>query len=221
MSLHPDIAAVLAGESDGCIVCGDCREVMADMPDKCVDAVVTDPPWNCGYFGAGDDVEWVQYKNTLREWLHASDMCDGQCWFLSTKSIAYVADLFVGWVPFASIKNFSQMGTTTLPNCWDIAFIRDRQKEYKKNGRNWFLSNTAGMSKERTGHPTPRTIDVMLYIIGMFSWSIILDPFCGSGTTCVAAKQLGRRYIGIEIDPKYCEIARERVRNTAKPLFQM
>ncbi len=42
--------------------------------------------------------------------------------------------------------------------------------------------------------------------------SIILDPFAGSGTTCVAAKQLGRKYIGIEINPDYIKIAKERLK---------
>ena len=54
------------------------------------------------------------------------------------------------------------------------------------------------------------------------SWcggDIILDPYCGSGTTCVAAKKLGRRYIGIEIDEKYAAIARSRIASTPKPLF--
>jgi len=49
--------------------------------------------------------------------------------------------------------------------------------------------------------------------------SIILDPYCGSGTTCVAAKKLGRRWIGIEIDEKYAAIARARIASTPKPLF--
>ena len=51
-----------------------------------------------------------------------------------------------------------------------------------------------------------------------FPNEIILDPFCGSGTTCVAAKNLGRRYIGIEIDPGYADIARGRIARTPEPL---
>ena len=47
---------------------------------------------------------------------------------------------------------------------------------------------------------------------------IILDPFMGSGTTGVAAIQLGRRFIGIEIDPKYFDIACKRIENTPAPL---
>lgn len=47
---------------------------------------------------------------------------------------------------------------------------------------------------------------------------IVLDPFVGSGTTCVAAKKLGRHYIGIEINPEYCKYAEERIRNTEPTL---
>ena len=42
--------------------------------------------------------------------------------------------------------------------------------------------------------------------------NLVLDPFCGSGTTCVAAKKLGRRYIGIDISEEYCQIARDRIK---------
>ena len=53
----------------------------------------------------------------------------------------------------------------------------------------------------------------MLYLVATHSNldSLILDPFCGSGTTCVAAKMLGRRYIGIDISEEYCQIARQRL----------
>jgi len=69
-------------------------------------------------------------------------------------------------------------------------------------------------------HPTEKPVDLMLQVI-KWTKGVILDPFCGSGTTCVAAKKLGRRYIGIELDPKYAEIARQRVKSTPKPLFDM
>jgi DNA modification methylase len=190
------------------LICGDCLEVLPTLGK--VDAVVTDPPWNCGYFGAGDDIEWSEYKQLLKLWLDAAQaIASGQAWFLSTKSIAYVSDLFGDYKPFASVKNFSQMTPSSLPNCWDIAFIKST--EYLGNGRNWFLCNTAGMLQERTGHPTPRTVDVMEYVLGMHGWQTILDPFMGSGTTGVACVRTGRKFIGIELDAKYFEIAKRRI----------
>ena len=63
-------------------------------------------------------------------------------------------------------------------------------------------------------HPTQKPVELMAWLIKTYSNpnQLILDPFCGSGTTCVAAKMLGRRYIGIEISEKYCEIARMRLK---------
>lgn len=71
------------------------------------------------------------------------------------------------------------------------------------------------------GHPAPFPLELPSRCIEFFTapGMIILDPLCGSGTSCVAAKKLGRRWIGIEIDEGYCEIARERVASTPKPLF--
>lgn len=190
---------------------GDCLKVLPTLTG--IDAVVTDPPWNCGYFGKSDAVDWHTYRETLKDWLITADpVAAGQCWFLSTKSIAHVSDLFADFKPFASVKNFSQMTRKSLPNCWDIAWIKSAPGEYMANGRNWFLANTAGMLRERTGHPTPRTVDVMAYILGMFSWRSICDPFTGSGTTGVACVNLGRKFIGIEIDPGYFEIAKARIK---------
>ena len=70
-------------------------------------------------------------------------------------------------------------------------------------------------SKEpRVGHPTQKALEVMKWCIASFSkpGDTILDPFLGSGTTAVAAKLLGRNYIGIEQDEEYVAMARERLR---------
>jgi DNA modification methylase len=63
-------------------------------------------------------------------------------------------------------------------------------------------------------HPTQKPILLFEKILEDYTnlHDLILDPFCGSGTTCIAAKKLGRRYIGIEISEEYCQIARERLR---------
>lgn len=70
-------------------------------------------------------------------------------------------------------------------------------------------------------HPTPKPIELMMYFIRLHSdkRDIVLDPFCGHAPTCVAAKQLGRKYIGIEISAEYADIARRRLRSTEEPLF--
>jgi site-specific DNA-methyltransferase (adenine-specific) len=74
--------------------------------------------------------------------------------------------------------------------------------------------------KETRYHPTQKPVRVMSYILERYTshGDVVFDPFCGSGTTLVAAKMLGRRFIGIDIEKKYCDIAEERLRNTTPPL---
>jgi len=191
---------------------GDCLEFMKTLPDKSVDAVITDPPWNMDYF-KDDKKSWTEYTKWLEIIKTESErVCISGVWiFQSTKSIPYTAEIFDGYMPFAAVKNFSQMTPKSLPNCWDIAYYKI-YSGYKGNGRNWFKCDTAGMMKERTGHPTPRSLDVMKYIVEMFDWSTILDPFMGSGTTGVACVQTGRNFIGCEIDPEYFAIAEKRIK---------
>ena len=68
---------------------------------------------------------------------------------------------------------------------------------------------------EKNSHPTVKPIKLMTYLITMGSreGDVVLDPFCGSGTTCMAAKMLKRRYIGMELSPEYREIAMKRIEN--------
>jgi site-specific DNA-methyltransferase (adenine-specific) len=215
---------------------GDCRDVLPSVSG--FDAVVTDPPWNMTFFdevarksaalqakrtragigATGDGEQWEAYREWIKPIVGAlSHRCDGQVWFLSTKCLPYVADLFVGYQAFAAVKTFSQMTPKRLPNCWDVAFVRDNEQKYMGNGRNWFVCNTAGMMTQRTSHPTPRSEDVMRYVVGMFDWKTVLDPFAGSGTTLLAAKLEARQAVGIEIEERYCEIAANRLRQKVLP----
>jgi len=72
-------------------------------------------------------------------------------------------------------------------------------------------------SAKQVGHPAPFPVELPSRLIRLYSWkdAVVLDPFCGSGSTCVAAAQLGRSWIGVDIDEGYVELARRRVATEA------
>ena len=87
-------------------------------------------------------------------------------------------------------------------------------------GRDEFMAGTLSIweippeSAKRVGHPAPFPVALAERVVHLFSYvgDVVLDPFAGSGTTCVAAAQHGRRYVGFDIDPAYCALAEARVR---------
>jgi len=69
----------------------------------------------------------------------------------------------------------------------------------------------------QTGHPTPKPVALMEIVVGASPAGSIADPFAGSGSTLLAAKMLGRRAIGVEVEERYCAIAAERLAQDALP----
>ena len=69
------------------------------------------------------------------------------------------------------------------------------------------------VNAKRIGHPAPFPIELPHRLINLYSYEgdVVLDPFCGSGSTCIAAKQNGRNYIGYDINPKYIELSERRL----------
>lgn len=94
-----------------------------------------------------------------------------------------------------------------------------KSKFNKSDGKNERFDGAVSTPRRNT-HPTVKPIRLMAYLIelGCPRNGVVLDPFVGSGTTCIAAKQLGRRYIGIEIDRKYHALAEARVAAYPQPL---
>ena len=77
----------------------------------------------------------------------------------------------------------------------------------------WNVNQVKNVSKKEINHPCVMPLEVMKNIVGILPDDItVLDPFMGSGTTGVACAELGRKFIGIEIEPEYFELAQERIK---------
>jgi site-specific DNA-methyltransferase (adenine-specific) len=105
------------------------------------------------------------------------------------------------------------------------SFSRSSHDQISTIERDEFLEWTKSVwtfptvSAKKIGHPAPFPLELPLRLISLYSFQgdIILDPFCGSGTTCQAAKQLNRRYLGYEVNPEYVKLAEERLAKSPDP----
>jgi site-specific DNA-methyltransferase (adenine-specific) len=104
-----------------------------------------------------------------------------------------------------------------------IVFVKDDFSRPDKGvsdiDKEEFMSSTLSIwnitpeSAKKVGHPAPFPVELASRVIRLYSYvdDVVLDPFAGSGAACVAAKNLGRRYIGYEIVPEYCELCEHRL----------
>ena len=85
----------------------------------------------------------------------------------------------------------------------------------------WYYEQVKNVSSEKVGHPCQLPLEMMLRIVQMVTpeKGLVIDPFCGSGTTLVAAKKLGKNWIGIESDETYTKKYQERLDCTRSDLF--
>ena len=197
----------------------DCREVLPTLGP--VDLVLTDPPYGIGYakYESHDD-DPAKYEELLQRVIPAAESLLDNGWFcvFQTAKLAYMWSQWFGnkWRLIALPKTFVQIlpgkgptWATDYALLWPIG----EPKTEPGTGRDWYVCETSDMSKRPKGHPCPRPLNGIKYLTGCLSVAgdLIIDPFMGSGTTLVAAKQLGRRAIGIEIEERYCEIAAKRL----------
>jgi DNA modification methylase len=85
----------------------------------------------------------------------------------------------------------------------------------------WTFSRVCGTFKERIGdHPCqmPEALLERVILASSNKGDLLLDPFCGTGTTLAAAQKLGRNYVGIDVSPRYCEISRARLQQAYLPV---
>ena len=215
---------------DATLYLGDCLEVMAAWP-PCfrVGSVITDPPFGIGFKYESHDDDYSAYEDFLTERIAAAREKSApgavHCWFQAMKRCGDFHKWFpAGWRIYAAAKNFVQIRPCAMQYAYDPVIVWwEPGEQYKSGrGRDFFVANTAGVISDPTnlekGHPAPRPLDQMVELIGNYSRpeDAVLDPFMGSGTTGVACMNLGRKFIGIEIEPKYFDIACERIENAQR-----
>lgn len=217
------------------IFCGDCRDVLPTLPK--VDLVLTDPPYNIGSpqrisdmrtggrliggdFGTFDNGaitpdEWFPLvpKTVVVSFYGSRQM---HRLIQAAENAAYEVIQDFHWC-----KSNPPVPMRSVGFSWGVEsgyVFRPAGTKHKHNNDagicpNYKISPLCA-GAERTDHATQKPLKVMKWLVNHWSFpeQTILDPFMGSGTTLVAAKLLGRRAIGIEINEDYCRIAVERLR---------
>ena len=245
------------------ILQGDCIAEMARLPDKSVDMIFADPPYNLQLGGdlfrpegsrvdAVDD-EWdkfeslTTYDNFTREWLEQARRIlkdDGTIWVIGSYHNIYRVGALLQDADFWILNDVVWRKANPMPNFRGTRFTnahetliwcaKDEKARYTFNYRamkalnddlqmrsDWLLPICAGGERVKgedgsKAHPTQKP-EALLYRILLACTKpgdVVLDPFFGTGTTGAVARRLGRRWIGIEREPSYVKVARERIAST-------
>lgn len=124
------------------------------------------------------------------------------------------------WVKPDSAPQFTGDRPGQGYECISVAWCGEGRSRWNGGGRRGVFTHCIGVHKDKKAnpHPTQKPLPLMLELIELFTnpGELVVDPFCGSGTTGVAAIRLGRRFIGLEVDPTYAALARERLEAESK-----
>ena len=199
------------------LYCGDCREVLPTLPK--VDLILTDPPYGIGEAAGknksrGKLAVAKDYGNDEWDNEPIDDELLGLTIAAGTNAIIFGGNYFnvppsPCWLVWDKENGASDFADCEL--AWTNLQKAVRLKRFMWNGM------LRANNEQRGDHPTQKPIGVMRWCIDQAgNPHTILDPFMGSGTTGVAAVQMGRRFIGIEREPKYFDIAVRRIEDAQR-----
>jgi site-specific DNA-methyltransferase (adenine-specific) len=194
------------------ILHGDCREILPGLPK--VDAVITDPPYGVSFEGKN-----TKHTRRIDEGYTVSDSDIGVDVVRLALAFAARGLVFPGIRLMFKYPEPDDIGAVYCPSGagigrWGFTCFHPVLFYGKRPGAGCYPAGIESFdTAEKNGHPCPKPLRWMKWAVGLASMEgeTILDPFMGSGTTLVAAKNLGRKAIGIEIEERYCEIAAKRL----------
>lgn len=189
------------------LYCGDCRDILPTLGT--FDAVVTDPPYGLGERMKGGTWGAKEHNKGFLKWdLHANQDWIDDIMKQAVPSIIWGANYYIVppsrcWLIWNKVNAVPTMADFEM--AW-TNFDKPAKRIDLPVGRVEF------------GHPTQKPLNLMKWCVSHLpeSAGTILDPFMGSGTTGVAAVQMGRKFIGIELDPDYFKVACKRIEDAQR-----
>jgi len=210
----------------------DCYQAIKQIPDKSIDLIVTDPPYELETRGAGfhkqrdycDEIQDFGLANgvtdtLLSEFIRVMSKVNIYI-FCNKNQLKQYFDFFSDYNCDLLIwHKTNPIPTVNNKYLSDVEYIFfAREKGVKLNGKydalsKVYTSQTNTKDKKLFNHLTPKPLPLVKRFVENSSAEndVVLDPFCGSGTTPVACKDLNRRYIGFEINPQFYKIAKDRL----------
>lgn len=191
---------------------GDCRTIRAWLA---ADVLLTDPPYGVAYISnrsyrgpsapiAGDGDVTLRDR-TLALWGDGPALVFGSWRAARPDSTRHLLIWDKGDNP--------GMGDLGLPwgNSFEMIFVLGTGWTGRRRTNVLSFPMLSAGSSDRPNHPTPKPVGLIENLLARCPAGVIADPFMGSGTTLVAAKNLGRKAIGVEIEERYCEMAARRL----------
>lgn len=226
------------------IICGDALQTLKTIPDNCIDLVVTDIPYkikvshSAGAFGVKKKMHYKNELEILSEGI-SDDVLIELCRvmkkiniyiFCSKAQIPQMLDFFLSkkcnWqiITWHKTNAIPACGNSYMPDTEYCLFFREKGVFVggsPKTKATYYITPTNKGDKLKYKHPTIKPLHIIKNFIinSSAEGDIVLDPYIGSGTTAVAAKELKRHYIGIEKEEKYCKVANERLKIKQISLF--
>lgn len=219
---------MLEGRRRWCVVQGDSRIFLRGLRGGQVAHVITDPPYDEDTHtrarstkGGGSDIPIdfppLDDPRVALEWLRVA-----RRWVLAFCALEMLGDYkrAVGRARWARAGVWARpdgtpqlSGDRPAQGAEGIAVMHAAGEKLRWNGGGSRGLWTHGVERVERHHPTPKPIELMLELVRLFTdkGDVVLDPYCGSGTTGVACLRLGRRFIGFELDPKHAATARARL----------
>lgn len=214
---------------------GDCRDV---LPTITAEALITDPVWPNSIFPLVRDpqqllAEALAVAQVARIVIQLGVDSDprflsavpGRWPFIRLCALDYALPnpkgriLYGGDIGYV-FGAFPQLpkGKRLLPGRYVSGQVDKSKSRGSWSGKNKRYTRSRAECYQQLDHPAPRRLDHVRWLVGWFGGESLVDPFVGTGTTLVAAKRLGIRSIGIEIEERYCEIAAARLQQEALSL---